>query len=187
MKAEQQVPRNALAWIIISLFTLILPHVGRIPVWVLAVYAFAAVWRILVYRGRWSFPGRWVKVAMIGSAFTGIYFSYGSLIGLEPTVALLLTACALKLIEVARRKDAYVLLFLGYFICITEFLFSQDLLIVLYSMLNVTLVTTALVALHQPGEHQFNRRTIRLAGTMLLQAVPLMVVLFFLFPRIDPL
>jgi transglutaminase-like putative cysteine protease len=154
---------------------------------VLGVYVFAAVWRVLVYRGRWSFPGRWVKVALILSAFVGIFVSYGSLLGLEPTVALLLTASALKLIELARRKDAYVLLFLGYFVCITAFLFSQDLLIVVYSFFSVTLITTALVALHQPGEHEFNRGTIRHAGVMLLQALPLMVVLFFLFPRFDPL
>lgn len=187
MKPDQQIPRNALVWIIISLFTLVAPHAGRLPVWVLAVYVFAAIWRIMVYQGRWSFPGRWVKAALIASSFTGIYFSYGSLIGLEPTVALLLTAFALKLIELSKLKDGYVLLFLGYFICITEFLFSQDLMIVLYSLINVTLVTTALVAMHRPGEHQFNRKTIRLAGIMLLQALPLMLVLFFLFPRIGPL
>ncbi len=182
----QQVPRNALVWIIICQFALVAPHAGRLPVWVLAVYVVAVVWRLQVHRGRWSFPGRWVKVALTVSSFIGIYASYGSLIGLEPTVALLLTAFALKLIELSQRKDAYVLLFLGYFICITEFLFSQDLLITLYSLLNVTLVTTALVALHQPGEHQFNRGTMRLASIMLLQAMPLMIVLFFLFPRFAP-
>ena len=187
MKLLQQVPRNALAWIIISLCTLVAPHGGRIPVWILLLYLFAALWRIQVFRGHWSFPGRWVKAVMMVSGFAGIYLSYGSLIGLEPTVALLLTAFALKLIELVNRKDAYVLIFLGYFVCITEFLFTQDLLIVLYSLFNVIIVTTALVALHQPGEHQFNRGSARLAGVMVLQAMPLMLVLFFLFPRIGPL
>lgn len=187
MNVLQQVPRNALMWIIISLFALVAPHAGRLPIWVLGVYVIAVVWRLQVHRGRWSFPGRWVKVAMTTSGFVGIYASYGTLVGLEPTVALLLTAFALKFIELSQRKDAYVLLFLGYFICITEFLFSQDLLITLYSILTVLLVTTALVALHQPGHHQFNRGTIRLAGVMLLQAMPLMVVLFFVFPRFGPL
>lgn len=187
MNLVQQVPRNALMWIIICLFALVAPHAGRLPIWVLAVYVVGVVWRLQVHRGRWSFPGRWVKVAMTLSGFIGIYASYGTLIGLEPTVALLLTAFALKFIELSQRKDAYVLLFLGYFICITEFLFSQDLLITLYSMLTVTLVTTALVALHQPGQHQFNRRSIRTASVMLLQAMPMMVVLFFVFPRFGPL
>lgn len=187
MNILQQVPRNALVWIIICLFALVAPHAARLPLWVLAVYVVAVVWRLQVHRGRWSFPGRWVKVAMTVSGFIGIYFSYGSLIGLEPTVALLLTAFALKFIELSQRKDAYVLLFLGYFICITEFLFSQDLLITLYSLFTVVLVTTALVALHQPAQHQFNRSTIRLASVMLLQAMPLMIVLFFVFPRFGPL
>lgn len=187
MNLVQQVPRNALVWIIICLFALVAPHAARLPVWVLAVYVVGVVWRLQVHRGRWSFPGRWVKVAMTLSGFIGIYASYGTLVGLEPTVALLLTAFALKFIELSQRKDAYVLLFLGYFICITEFLFSQDLLITLYSVVTVVLVTTALVALHQPAQHQFNRRTIRIAGVMLLQAMPLMVVLFFVFPRFGPL
>lgn len=184
---EQNIPRNALAWIILSLFAVMAPHVERIPVWVLAVFVFSALWRTQVYRGLWSFPGRWLKLVLISTAFTGILWSYGSLLGLEPMVALLLTAFALKLIELVKRKDAYVLLFLGYFLCLTEFLFSQDLLLVIYICLCIWLLTTALVALHRPGQSQFSFRPGRVAGVMLLQSVPLMLVLFFLFPRIGPL
>ncbi len=187
MKQAEQIPRNALVWMIASLFTLVLPHVARIPVWVLLVFAVAAVWRVMVYRGLWSFP-RWpVKLALIIAGIGGILVSFRSLIGLEPMVALLLVAFALKLVEAARRKDAYVLLFLGYFIVLTEFLFSQDLLIVLLCLANVILVTTALVALHRPGDERFGPRPLWRASAMVLQAAPLMVVLFFIFPRIGPL
>ena len=187
MSTLQQIPRNALVWIIISLFALVTPHASRLPIWILALYAVAVIWRLQVHRGRWSFPGRWVKVVMILSGFVGIYASYGSFVGLEPTVALLLIAFALKLLELSHRKDAYVLLFLGYFICLTQFLFSQDLLVTLYALVSVTVVTTALVAIHRPGEHQFKLGTLRVASVMLLQALPLMIVLFFLFPRFGPL
>lgn len=187
MKIQEQVPRNALVWIIISLFTLVAPHVQRMPIWLLAVFIIAAVWRVLVYRGRWSFP-RWpVKLVLVLAASTGVLLSFRSLIGLEPTVALLLAAFALKLLELAARKDAYVLLFLGYFVILTEFLFSQDLLVVLYSFCNVIIVTTALVALHRPEEDHFTIRPVKKASVMVMQAIPLMLVLFFLFPRIGPL
>lgn len=187
MKALQQIPRNALVWIIISMFTLVLPHIERIPPWVLAVYCVAALWRIMVYRGRWSFP-RWpIKLGLIFAGFAGILLSFSTLVGLEPTVALLLTAFALKLLESAERKDAYVLLFLGYFVILTEFLFSQDLFIVLLSLLNVVIVTTGLVALHRPGDNRFRMRPMKQATLMVAQAAPLMLVLFFLFPRIGPL
>jgi hypothetical protein len=99
-----------------------------------------------------------------------------------------LTAFALKFIELSQRKDAYVLLFLGYFICITEFLFSQDLLITLYSMSHGACWS----------RRRWSRCTSRgrtssigaqsdMAGVMLLQAMPLMVVMFFVFPRFGPL
>jgi transglutaminase-like putative cysteine protease len=172
---------------IVSVFTLAAPHLGRIPPWVVAVYVVAAVWRIMVYRGIWSFPGRLLKLVLIVGAGAATYASFGTLIGLEPTVALLLTAFAFKLIELASRKDAYVLLFLGYFICLTAFLFDQSPPMGLYALLNVWLVTTALLALHQPGEHRFNWRSARQAGVMLLQSLPLMLVLFLLFPRFGPL
>lgn len=187
MKLEQQVPRNALAWIILSLFLLVAPHAQRVPAWVLALFLGAAVWRILVYRGVWSFP-RWpVKLGLILAAFAGVMFSFRTMIGLEPTVSLLLTAFALKLLELSERKDAYVLIFLGYFVILTVFLFSQDLLVVLLCLFNTIVVTSALVALHRPGEDRFNARPMRLATAMIAQSIPLMLVLFFLFPRIGPL
>lgn len=187
MKPEQQIPRNALVWIVLSLFTLMAPHAPRIPIWVMLLYLVAAIWRIMVYRGSWSFPGWRAKLVLIACGFAGIGFSFSSMIGLEPTVALLLTAFALKLTELAQRKDAYVLLFLGYFIIVTEFLFSQDILVTLLCLFNVIVITTALVALHRPEEHQFSWRPLRLATVMVMQAMPLMLVLFFLFPRIGPL
>lgn len=187
MKLQEQIPRNALVWILISMFTLVAPHLQRLPVWVLAVFVAAALWRVLVYRGRWSFP-RWpAKLGMVTAGFAGVTISFRSLIGLEPTVALLLVAFALKLLELKARKDAYVLLFLGYFVILTEFLFSQDLLVVLVCLGNVIIVTTALVALHRPGEDQFTLRPARKASVMVVQSLPLMLVLFFLFPRIGPL
>lgn len=187
MKPQQQVPRNALAWIILSLFLLVAPHALRVPVWVLVLFCAAAAWRILVYRGVWSFP-RWpVKLGLILAAFAGVLLSFRTLVGLEPTVSLLLTAFALKLLELSERKDGYVLIFLGYFVILTVFLFSQDLLVVILCLFNTVVVTTALVALHRPGEDRFNIRPMRLAAVMIVQSIPLMLVLFFLFPRIGPL
>lgn len=187
MKYQDQIPRNALAWIIMTQFAVLIPHLLRIPVWVLFVYLGAALWRTMVYQGRWSFPGRYVKFALTFSCFGAVALSYSSLVGLEPTVALLLIAYALKLVELAHRRDAYMVIFIAYFVCITEFLFSQELLVTAYMFLVVLLNTTALVALHQPGQDRFIRGTLYRAWKMLWQAVPLMILLFFVFPRVGPL
>jgi transglutaminase-like putative cysteine protease len=187
LKLDQQIPRNALAWMIGAQFVLLVPHITRIPVWVVLVYLLSAFWRLMVYQGRWSFPGRYLKTVLGISCFAGIWYSFGTLLGVEPTVALLLTAFALKTIELAERKDAYLLLFLAYFVCVTEFLFSQDLFITLYMLFAVLVITSALVALHQHGENEFTGASMRRAAVMLAQALPLMAVLFMVFPRIGPL
>lgn len=187
MKPAAAIPRNALAWILLSQFALLLPHLPQLPVWVIPVYLCSALWRGMVLRGQWSWPSRSLRLGLILAGFAAVWFSFGSLLGLEPTVALLLTAFALKLLELQRRKDAYVLIFLGYFIAVTVFLFNQDLLLVLYMFGCLWLLTTALVALHRPGEDRFSWGSGRLPAVMLLQAVPVMLVLFFVFPRIGPL
>jgi len=186
MKSAEQMPRNALAWIILAQLLLLLPHILRLPLWIIALYAVCFGWRIQIYRGRLPVPGRWLKLLLTVVAMLGVGWSFGSLIGLEPTVALLLVAFALKLLESVARKDGYIVIFLGFFICITEFLFSQGLLVVLYSCGVVWVLTTALVSLHR-ATHITDGGPMRLSATMLLQAAPLMLVLFFLFPRIGPL
>ena len=187
MKQAEQLPRPALLWIILAQGLLLLPHLERLPPWVGVVYLTAFVWRVQAFRGRMELPGRWLKVILSGAAAGGIVLSFGSLLGIEPMVAFLLTAFALKLTEMRTRKDAYVVVFLGYFVCLTAFLFSQGLLMVLYALILVWVLTTALVSIHRPTARLRDLRPLRLSGAMLLQAFPLMLVLFFLFPRIGPL
>ena len=187
MKFDEQIPRNALVWVIATQFVVLLPHLNRVPTWVPLIYLAAALWRSMVYQGRWSFPGGWTKSLLSVGCFGGVLLNFGTVIGLEPTVALLLIAYALKLVELATRRDAYMVVFIAYFTCLTEFLFTQELLLVAYIFLAVTVNTTCLVALHQPGQDRFVKGSLLRAGGMLLQSVPLMVLLFFVFPRIGPL
>jgi protein-glutamine gamma-glutamyltransferase len=182
-----KIPRNCLAWLLLAQIFLLAPHVQRLPVWVLATYAVCAVWRIMVFQGRWSSPHKLVKLVLAPACFFGIFQSYGSLLGLEPTVALLFSGLSLKLLEVVNKRDVYVIIFLGYFVALTEFLFSQDFLITCLVFLSIVLVTTALVALHQQKYDQLNTESLKKSALLFLQAVPLMVVLFLVFPRFDPL
>jgi len=181
------IPRNALAWILIAQVALIAPHIERLPLWVLAVYGLCALWRIMVFQGRWAFPPKIVKVLLSMACFVGIYQSYGSLIGMEPTVALLFSGFSLKLLELVSRRDGYLVIFLAYFVALTEFLFNQDFAMVVLVFATVMLVTTALVALHQQGYQRFDWISLRKTAVLFAQAVPLMVVLFIIFPRFEPL
>ncbi len=190
VREQQWIQRHALTWLLVAQFALIAPHALRLPSWIAIAWLVSAYWRVMVLQGRWSFPNRIVKTILIVGCLAGIRYSYSALTGLEPTVALLVTCFSFKLLEAATRREALLLLFLGYFVALTEFLFEQGLGTVLYMLLPVVLLTTALVALHRSvGQEpsQFSWQPLRTAAMMTAQALPLMLLLFLVFPRIAPL
>jgi transglutaminase-like putative cysteine protease len=100
---------------------------------------------------------------------------------------LLIVAFALKLVEMRSRRDAYLVIFLCYFVIATEFLFEQSIAIAAYELLAVILVTAAMVGLNQMHSRIRPLVSLRTAAVLVLQAAPLMLVLFLFFPRLAPL
>ena len=182
-----QIPRNSLAWLLVSQVAVIAPHVVRLPLWVMLVAAVCIAWRVMIYQGRWSYPGRLVKTLLVVGGFAGVPLGYAKLFGVEPAVALLVVAFVLKLLEMHHKRDAYVVILLAYFVCITQFLFDQSIPFALYTFGCVILITAALVGLYQTRSHLNPLKTLRTSVLLISQALPLMVVLFVLFPRISPL
>lgn len=187
MNTDAALPRRALWWLIGCQFYVILLHLTRVPLWVLAIYLGAALWRLQMHRERALMPPRWLRLLLGLAAGGAVIASYQTLIGLDPMVALLLVASALKLIESVRAKDGYVLVSLGFFIMTTQFLYNQELPVALYSVVGTLLLVVSLIALNQRPSGSVSRREPLLALRMLGLAIPMMIVLFLLFPRIAPL
>jgi protein-glutamine gamma-glutamyltransferase len=183
-----QIPRNSLVWLLAAQIAVIAPHAQRLPIWVTLICVGCCLWRVMVYQGRWSYPGRWTKVVFVVAGLIGIGVGYkGRVYGLEPAVALLVVAFVLKLLEMQHKRDAYIVILLGYFVAITEFLFFQSIPYALYTLFAVVLITAALIGLNQTQSHRRPLKTFKLATTLLVQSIPMMLVLFVLFPRISPL
>lgn len=187
MKEVVQVPRSSLAWLLMAQVVIFAPHIGHAPFWLWAVWAVVALWRWQIFRGAWSFPDRWVKLVLIVTCGTGLAFSYGGLFSVATMVSLLLAAFMLKLLELRHRRDLLVLCYLGYFVAGTQFLFYSNLAAALYGVFSVVVLTAALLAAHQSRRQYQFWRTFRLTGVLLLQATPLMLILFLVVPRVGAL
>ncbi|MFT7222232.1 MAG: hypothetical protein ACI8Z1_003856, partial [Candidatus Azotimanducaceae bacterium] len=77
--AEQlmyQIPRNALALLLTALSMVILPHISLLPVWITLLAAACCFWRVMVYQGRWSYPGKWTKVIFVLAGVAGVLVGY---------------------------------------------------------------------------------------------------------------
>lgn len=182
-----QIPRSSLAWLLAAQAVVIAPHIARLPVWVTLVCIACIGWCVMIYQGRWRYPGRWTRLVFVIAGVAGVPLQYHSFFGVEPWVAILIIAYALKLLEMHHKRDAYTVVLLGYFVAMTEFLFHQSIVWSLYTIVAVTLITAGLIGLNQTRSHQRPMVTLRTALILLAQSVPLMLVLFVLFPRIPPL
>ncbi|WP_217473807.1 transglutaminase TgpA family protein [Stutzerimonas stutzeri] len=187
MSAVQAIPRDGLIWLLVAQVLVILPHLGHLPIWIIGLWLACAAWRVQIFRMRARYPSGWVKALLMIGAGLGVYLSRGGLIGLDAGVVLLIAAFILKLVEMRSCRDGWVLIFLGFFAVTTSYLFNDSLLAGLYSLLPVTALLAAMIGLQQSGSSTHSWATLRLAGALLLQAVPLMLVLFVLFPRLGPL
>ncbi|AYC33356.1 DUF3488 domain-containing protein [Pseudomonas cavernae] len=187
MSTAQPIPRVSLTWLLVAQALVIIPHLGHLPMWIIALWLGCAAWRVQIFRMRARYPNAWAKVAMMLGAGVGVFLSRGSLIGLDAGVVLLIAAFILKLVEMRTRRDALVLILLGFFAVVTSYLFDDGIVAALFSLLPVIALLAALIGLQQSAFASRPWPTLRLAAGLLLQALPLMLLLFLFFPRLGPL
>jgi transglutaminase-like putative cysteine protease len=139
-------------------------------------------WRLR--RGR-PLPGPWLRVPLALAGFVAVFATYHGIAGRDPGVALLTTMIALKLLELRSLRDLYVAVFLGYFLVMANLLYSQEPPMAVYLLLSVLVLTMTLITANRGPAGGRTGDELRLAGRLLLQGVPIMLALFFLFPRIE--
>ncbi|QEW05996.1 transglutaminase TgpA family protein [Nitrincola iocasae] len=188
MKAGiEKISRSAVIWQLLAFAAVVIPHVGWLPVWVMVICAVCVAARLMIHSGRWSFPHWSLRLVLVIGAAAGLLLSFNRDASLNAMAALLIIGLALKLLEIYRRRDALVLLYVALFVAATTFLFEQGMAMALVILLTVVVVVAALNSIWQDPLREDMRRPLKLSVKMLGPALPLMLVLFFLFPRIGPL
>ena len=182
-----QIPRNNLALLMVAQVVVILPLAAHISLWIVGAALFCGVWRTQVYLGRGGYPANWVKAVLVGAASFGVALTGLRLFSLEAATSLLVLAFALKLVEMKSRRDAYVVIFLSYFLIATAFLFDQSMTIAAYELIASVVVTAATVGMNQLQTRVRPGASLWTAAGLVFQALPLTLVLFLLFPRVEPL
>lgn len=161
----------------------LLPHLARFPWWLTPALAALFTWRILMLRRGWPAPGRWLRVALTALFALLVYRHYGTIFGRDAGSALLAVMLALKFLELRRLRDYMLSVFLVYFLIVVGFLYSQEPWLVLYLLAVFITTTMTLVRLALPGLG--HRHAMRLTFLLFVQALPLMLVMHLLFPRIQ--
>ncbi len=160
------------------------PHALELPAWIIVVFAAGAAWRYLCEHRSWPRPRRVLRTAITLLIIAAVFRQYHTLLGRDPGMALLVTLLGLKFLEIRSARDYIVSLFLFYLVILGSFLYSQTLWLGAWALLAVVLGTAALMHVAQPMGLALSAR-LRLSGVMLVKALPLMVIVYLLFPRIS--
>lgn len=183
---NKQIPHHALIYIMIAQAAVMLPHIQTSLTWLPILALICASWRWLIFLGWYPFPS-W-KIKLVISAFSSILIlsTTSTTHSLETWSSFLILAFSLKLLEAKTRRDTYVIIFLAYFLIAVNFIYSQSIALTLYQMLASILTTAALISMHQSYIKNNVYHPIKLAGKITVQAIPLMIILFIIFPRLEP-
>ena len=185
-RAPSREARDTLFMVLLIGWT-IAPHLFNLPLWVAGLTGIVLAWRgWLAWRQR-PLPGRAAVLALLGLAGALTFTAQGTLVSKDAGVTLLVVLMALKTLELRARRDAMVVFFLGFFLVLTTFLYSQSFLTAVGTGVSIWGWLTALTLAHIPAGRPTIRQAAGLAGRAALIGTPVMIALFLLFPRIGPL
>ncbi len=184
--AHKAIPNNfdkELIPLIFALFGALSGAIFLIPPWIF-------LWCVIlwIYAGTGAIkgfkrPGRAMLIILTLMGFSGILISFRGAFASDAYMGILAVMSGLKPLEVKSYRDRIVMVFLSYFMIIANLLNSDSIGMIFYMLFSVFLTTSVLIHLNSPDN--LWKHKARLSGIMMAQAIPIMIVLFFLFPRIQ--
>lgn len=143
------------------------------------------LWRLAYEYQKIPLPNFLGKAILVALGVGVVFSIYGDLRSVESSTAILLTAASLKMLDNVEYRDAMVVLMLSFFVLMTGFLQSQTLAMTIFGGIDLVLITAIMFQLHKGKSLQLDFwYMMKLGGKLSLMITPLLVLLFFIFPRI---
>lgn len=175
---------NTLLLLLAGLLVL-LPHSAALPWWANAVCLVLMGWRALLTVSGHRLPSLWILTPICLLLMAAVYLTYHTLLGREAGICMLALLLTCKLLEMHAKRDIFVIIFLSLFLLLSSFFNSQSIASAAWATLATLALLTALLSFQYTGLMPSLWQRIKLALSILGMAIPLTVIAFFLFPRIQ--
>ena len=159
-------------------------HATSVPPWVPLALIAAIAWRWSADRYDWPMPAPWLRRTLTLAAPVAVLASFRTLNGLEAGSAFLVVMGAIKLLETRAARDLTVLVFIAWFLLYAALLRDQRLLELPWILAGALFATAALMRVYAGAAGDSWRSQAGRTGALALQALPLALALFVLFPRL---
>jgi transglutaminase-like putative cysteine protease len=168
-----------------STVLVLLPHTAHLPLWVTLLCGATLVWRAaLTLLGR-RMPANLVLVPIAVAAMVGVLQTYHTVLGRDAGVAMLVLLVAFKMLEMHARRDLFVVVFLCFFLVLTNFFYSQGIGTALLMLVSIVALLTTQLSFQLTGAVPPLRTRLLMGAKILALAVPLAALGFVLFPRVN--
>jgi transglutaminase-like putative cysteine protease len=182
--ADRPVDTAGTALLVAAVGAAVAPHAWHLPPPIVAFFAVAAGWRLLAIARPALLPGGALLALLLVAGLAAVVLAEGAAPNRDSGVALLTVMLGLKLLEVRARRDVYVAAFLGWFVLVTQFLYSQSLALAAYLALPFLALLLLVTRLHRAEEQAALVTLVPSVLRTSLYALPVTIALFVLFPRL---
>lgn len=166
-----------------SIALITLPHAWHIPPLLFGFFTLMLFWRLLTIWHPQYLPKRFVVFLLMLLGIGLLYSQQRSVFGRDAGTGLFVVALGLKLLEIHGKRDIYVIVYLAFIVAVTQFLYEESILMALYILLVCGVLLATLIT--QNSQAPQTLAALKTAATIILQSLPLALVLFVLFPRLE--
>ena len=169
--------------LVLAMVMATLPFIGSLPPWLTLGIVILAAWRVMAeYRGFVIIPPISFRL-LLALIVAGLLLLTNELgFGLAAATPLFVGFLWIKLLELKARRDYLLACFLSYFLVAVMLFDHSSLTYSIYAMATITAITTALVGYHMDARA---RQVVGLSGRLMLKGLPLAIIIFMLFPRLQ--
>ncbi len=176
--------QTPLAWTLASIVAAVAMNANHLPLWVLGAFTLLVLWRSVIGLHGSRLPSPVLRIVVVVALALAVFLGYDTLNGVEAGTTLLSLMVAMKLLETRSPRDQLVLLLTAYFLVLAAFLYGQQLWLLPIAAGVVWLITATLLRVAHINVPLPPAAVLGLSGRMLVQALPIMLLLFLLFPRV---
>jgi protein-glutamine gamma-glutamyltransferase len=175
--------KEILIFLLSSIGLIVLPHVYHLNLAVFGFFCLLLIWRVI---GIWkperlpTFP---IIILLIVCGMTILYVQHRGFLGRDGGTSLFVIALGLKLMEIKTERDLYLINYLAFIVAASQFLYEQSILMAAYILFVCCVLLATLVFINSYVAQR--GVAIKKAAVIVAQAIPMAIVVFILFPRVE--
>lgn len=161
------------------------PFFDSLAIWVPCLFLLSLALKFWMEPRGYRLRSVVLKLMLVATALTTVFVTYGSAKSVETGISLLVILMSLKVLEAHTAREFRVMVLIGWMLCLCGLFLSQDFATALYLVIAFALLVVALVQFHRGAAPGAVWPPVGTTFKLLLQATPLVVLFFLVFPRIN--